>query len=69
MEYALKGVPVTEYLAPEGVVNVNGEWYYNEYARGSGVSSVGTQDPAAVNAGQLPALGNAGRPYSGLATL
>ena len=40
MEYALKGVPVTEYQAPEGVVNVGGEWYYNEYARGAGVSSV-----------------------------
>ncbi|ABE42736.1 penicillin-binding protein 1A [Polaromonas sp. JS666] len=62
MEYALKGVPVTEYPAPEGVVNVNGEWYYNEYARGSGVSSVGTQDPAAVNAGQLPAPGTPGGP-------
>ncbi|MFC5521286.1 penicillin-binding protein 1A [Polaromonas jejuensis] len=45
MEYALKGVPVTEYQPPEGVVNINGEWYYNEYAKGAGVSSVGTQDP------------------------
>ncbi|MCZ8255957.1 MAG: penicillin-binding protein 1A [Polaromonas sp.] len=53
MEYALKGVPVTEYPAPEGVVNVGGEWYYSEYARGSGVSTVGIQqDPAAANAGQ-----------------
>jgi penicillin-binding protein 1A len=53
MEYALKGVPVAEYPAPEGVVNVGGEWYYSEYARGSGVSTVGVQqDPAAANAGQ-----------------
>jgi len=52
MEYALKGVPVTEYPAPEGVVNVNGEWFYNEYAKGSGVSSMGTQDAAAALAGQ-----------------
>lgn len=51
MDTALKGVPVTEYPAPEGVVNVNGEWYYNEYARGSGVSSVGIQqDTASANA-------------------
>ena len=40
MEYALKGVPVTEYVAPEGVVNVAGEWYYNEYSRGAGVSAL-----------------------------
>ncbi len=52
MEYALKGVPVSEYPPPEGVVNIGGEWYYNEHAKGAGVSSVGTQDPATVNAGQ-----------------
>jgi len=53
MEYALKGVPVAEYPPPEGVVNVGGEWYYSEYARGSGVSTVGVQqDPAAANANQ-----------------
>ena len=51
MQHALKGVPVTDYPVPEGVVTVNGEWYYNEYARGAGVSSVGVQDPAAT-AGQ-----------------
>ena len=52
MEYALKGVPVAEYPPPEGVVNLGGEWYYNEYARGGGVSSLGgssNQDPAAAN--------------------
>ena len=52
MEYALKGVPVTEYPPPEGVVNIGGEWYYNEYAKGAGVSSVGTQDPAAGSTDQ-----------------
>nr|WP_255368773.1 penicillin-binding protein 1A [Polaromonas sp. OV174] len=46
MEYALKGVPVTEYHAPEGVVNLGGEWYYSEYAKGSGVSNVGMQPEA-----------------------
>ena len=40
MEYALKGVPVTEYTAPEGVVNAGGEWYYSEHARGGGVSAL-----------------------------
>jgi penicillin-binding protein 1A len=59
MDYALKDVPVTEYPAPEGVVNVNGEWYYNEYARGSGISSVGAPDAAAAGAGQPAAPGGA----------
>ncbi|MBE7366356.1 penicillin-binding protein 1A [Ramlibacter pallidus] len=41
METALKGVPVMEPAAPEGVVNVGGEWFYEEYARGNGVGSLG----------------------------
>ena len=44
MATMLKGVPVQEATAPEGVVNLNGEWYYEEYARGGGVSSVGLED-------------------------
>jgi len=41
MDAALKGVPVMEPSAPEGVVNVGGEWYYEEYARGGGIANVG----------------------------
>jgi membrane peptidoglycan carboxypeptidase len=41
METALKGVPVMVPTAPEGVVNIGGEWFYEEYARGGGVSSLG----------------------------
>jgi penicillin-binding protein 1A len=41
METALKGVPVTAPTAPEGVVNIGGEWFYDEYSRGGGVSSLG----------------------------
>ncbi len=44
MTYALKGVPVSEPTPPAGVVNVGGEWYYNEYAQGSGVSSLGLEE-------------------------
>jgi len=44
MRYALKGVPVAEPTVPEGVVNLNGEWYYEEYTHGGGVSSVGLED-------------------------
>ena len=33
------------------VVNLSGEWYYNEYARGAGVTSVGgSSDKPAVRA-------------------
>ena len=49
MEYALKGVPVTEYQPPAGVVNLNGEWYYEEYAKGAGISSVGMQPEAGAS--------------------
>jgi penicillin-binding protein 1A len=46
MEHALKGVPVTETMVPEGVVNAGGEWFYTEYANNAGVTSVGTNDPS-----------------------
>ena len=44
MQTALKGVPVAELTPPEGLVNQGGEWYYEEYARGSGVSSLGLEE-------------------------
>ena len=44
MRHALKGVPVEQYTAPEGVINVNDEWYYEEYTRGAGISSLGLED-------------------------
>jgi penicillin-binding protein 1A len=47
MGYALKGLPVDEPTAPAGVVNINSEWYFNEYARGEGVSSLGLEEPPA----------------------
>ncbi len=41
MAQALKNVPVMEPTVPEGVVNSGGEWFYNEYAHGAGVSALG----------------------------
>ncbi|MDP3606026.1 MAG: penicillin-binding protein, partial [Polaromonas sp.] len=74
MESALKGVPVKEPTAPEGVINVGGEWYYDEYARGAGVSSLGMAEQPAIPAatdgsllnsdGQPPAPRPAGTPPS-----
>ena len=54
MEYALKGVPVAEYTAPEGVINVGGEWYYNEHARGGGVSTLGNTQTVAPRTSDAP---------------
>jgi penicillin-binding protein 1A len=44
MKFALKNLPVEEASPPEGVVNLNGEWYYEEYTHGNGVTSVGMDD-------------------------
>ncbi|WP_374567264.1 penicillin-binding protein 1A [Ideonella sp.] len=44
MGQALKGVPVTERPAPDGVVNVGGEWYYDEYSPGQGITTLGTEE-------------------------
>ena len=44
MESALKGVPVNEPPAPEGVVHIGNEWFYEEYAKSSGVSGVGMEE-------------------------
>lgn len=41
MAQALKNVPVAEPQVPEGVVNSAGEWFYDEYAKGAGVTSLG----------------------------
>ncbi len=50
MQQALKGVPVMETPVPPGVVNVGGEWFYDEYARNGGVGSVGLDDRSASSA-------------------
>jgi penicillin-binding protein 1A len=60
MSEALKGVPVATYAPPAGVINVGGEWYYEEYGPGRGVHSLGLQDPwpgAAAPAPELDANG------------
>jgi penicillin-binding protein 1A len=53
MQTALKDVPVSEPSAPEGVVHLDGEWYFEEFARGAGVSSLGMGDKGAAKS--LPA--------------
>jgi penicillin-binding protein 1A len=55
METALKNVPVAELVAPEGVVHQGGEWYYEEYAKGSGISSLGLGDKPEAETIPMPA--------------
>jgi penicillin-binding protein 1A len=43
MQTALKGVPVSGYSAPDGVVNRGGDWFYDEYTKGAGVTSLGLE--------------------------
>jgi penicillin-binding protein 1A len=50
MSRALRNVPVQEMEPPPGVVNVGGEWFYEEYAHGEGVSGVGLGDRPATGA-------------------
>jgi len=43
MGFALRNTPVAEIAAPEGVVQVNGEWYYDEYSGNLGVRSLSNE--------------------------
>ena len=47
MRTALKGTPVEEPAPPEGVVNIGGEWYYEEYTPATGVRELAGEDPQA----------------------
>jgi len=43
MSSALKGVPVTEPDVPAGVVNIDGEWFYDEYTNTTGITTLGVE--------------------------
>jgi penicillin-binding protein 1A len=59
MAAALQGVPVLPLAVPDGVVNVDGEWYFDDYAPGRGIASLG------VDTGGVPAAeALAGAPVS-----
>ena len=44
MAHALRNAPVQQPEPPEGVVRVGGDWVYDEFAAGRGVSAVGLED-------------------------
>ena len=56
METALKNVAVTEPEPPEGLVRLNNEWYYEEFAKNTGIGALGaTADkPAATGPARAP---------------
>jgi penicillin-binding protein 1A len=54
METALNGVPVMEASTPEGVVNVAGEWYYDEFSKNDGVVGLGFESKPEENVLTLP---------------
>ncbi len=55
MDHALKNIPVMEPSVPPGVVQLAGEWFYEEFAQGAGIRSLGL-DANSEGAGvlQLP---------------
>jgi penicillin-binding protein 1A len=53
MGTALRNVPVEEPAAPEGVVNIGGEWFYEEYTSGTGVREL-APDSTDVGPGAPP---------------
>ena len=53
MQHALQNVPITEPTPPAGLTHEGGEWFYSEYSRGGGVSSLGLEGRSAPS--ELPA--------------
>ncbi|MET0335726.1 MAG: PBP1A family penicillin-binding protein, partial [Rhizobacter sp.] len=49
MRQALQGVPVQEPAMPDGLVQVEGDWVYNEWADGGQRQSIGFDTPVPVN--------------------
>ena len=48
MAKALQGVPEEQKAVPEGIVSINGDYYFKEFTPGHGVSSVGMGKDATV---------------------
>jgi len=53
MQHALQNVAVAELTPPAGLTHESGEWFYSEYSRGGGVSSLGLESKSTPS--ELPA--------------
>ena len=52
MSEVLKGVPMVQYTPPAGVIQVGGEWYFEEYGPNQGVQGLGLNDPEPAAPGE-----------------
>jgi penicillin-binding protein 1A len=48
MEAALRGVPVSEAPVPEGLVHMNGDWVFEEFAKEGSISSLGVSSESST---------------------
>ena len=55
MSSALKNTPIVDLRPPEGVTQVGGEWYFTEFSKGEGVSSLGLEEKTSTEPHPLPA--------------
>jgi penicillin-binding protein 1A len=44
MQYTLRGTPVASLEVPEGIIEVNGEYYFEEFSGKAGVSAISADD-------------------------
>jgi len=58
MGYALGRVPVDEPVAPEGLVRLHGEWYFEENTPATGIATMGVEEtqPNAPNASERKSI-------------
>ena len=54
METALRNVPIQEPTAPEGLVQVGGEWFYTELGASGGVRNLGGTSATGKTEGEAP---------------
>jgi hypothetical protein len=54
MKTALRSIPVAETPAPEGLVNIDGYWIYQENAYGGGITSLGIEEDNITSVIPLP---------------
>ena len=54
MKTALRSIPVAEVPVPEGLVNIDGHWVYEENAYGGGITSLGIEDDNITSVIPLP---------------
>lgn len=54
METALRPLPISEPIPAEGLVQMGGDWYYSEFARNGGISSLGNNVNPSGKAESLP---------------